>query len=541
MRDEIQITGRPPSVEQLVLEEMINIIEVHDQLSQVFKTNFKPNANQRRIMDVINTCQLDEGEPLHILLFGGVGSGKTWGAMAYCLDVCLSFPGVNMLSCRRTSLDLKTTVFQEVEGFLGRYGVNYSSNANDLIIRMPNTSKVFMRSDKALVQAKKSKSDALGGTFFSVVLLEEVDSISEELVDTIPGRMRQRIPGFRKVIFYLCNPPSKNHWIYRKFFGPGVDADDPASSHRAIHCPMEGNQEHLDPGYVSSVTKEYAKNPSLYARLRQGNFAADTKGIPYYAKEFNKKLHVAEESLAPFWNPKFPMCRGWDFGYRGQGLVVFQDDLERRQIRVFYSFLEQNMHLHPFADELLKFLWTKFPGARWRDFPDPNGDQKSSQSELTNFDILRGLGCELEWEKTSLSYGLSLVAHELKQVTTMRDQYMEQIVVPGMLFSPDAEILIEAYEAGYCNEKDSGSDEKPMPVKDGYYDHIADAHRYGMVMIRDLENPVRKQQLEDIQRRVANRSGWQAYEATDDSRTSYRPATVRRAGPRASAFGRTNY
>lgn len=540
MRDEIKVHGfQLPSKQDLIFEEIANLIDQHHSLSQVFKTNFVPNANQKRIREVIETSQVPDGEPLHILLFGGVGSGKTWGALSYALDTALSFPGVNVLACRRTSLDLKTTVFKEIEGFFGRYGVNYYPNQNDLSIKVANESTIFMRSDKSLVQAKKSKSDALGGTYFSVVLFEEADSLSEELVDTIPGRMRQRIPGFRKVIFYLCNPPGKNHWLYKRFFMDN-DPDDPLSDHRAVHCPMEGNLEHLDPAYVTSVTKQYAKNPSLYARLRDGNFAADTKGYPYFARQFNKRIHVSEASLADLWNPKYPMLRCWDFGYRGMALVVMQDDLDRHQLRIFYSFLEQRVHLSPFAKEHLQFLWQKFPGARWRDYADPAGRQKSSQSEKTNFDILEGLGCNPEWEITSLSYGLSLIVDELTRLSTMKDFLGEEIVKPSILFSSDAETLIEAFETGYCNEKEAGADDVPKPVKDGYYEHIMDAFRYGLIHIRDCENESRKRS------QVNTRNGeWESLTEQPDGRSRLRPTRpgIMSAGPRGrnSQLGRSHY
>jgi hypothetical protein len=61
---------------------------------------------------------------------------------------------------------------------------------------------------------------------------------------------------------------------------------------------------------------------------------------------------------------------------------------------------------------------------------------------------------------------------------------------PKLLIDPECEILIEAFEGGYCNMKGLRDDDI-RPMKDGVFDHIMDAFRYiTMCLNMDLDEGV---------------------------------------------------
>lgn len=486
---------RLPSVEEIVFQELAAIIEANNALSEVFSQNFVPNANQRRIEEVIANCQLPEGETLHILLYGGVGSGKTWGALSHVLDKSLKHPDLSVLCVRQTSSDIKKSIYTETVKFLDRYGVAFRKNDADTNIVLPNNSNLWMKSDKALVKPGRAKSDSLGSMAFSFVILEEVDSISEELVDTIPGRMRQRIQGFRKVIFYICNPPSQNHWLYKKFF-IDHDRNDPRSSHRVVNCPMEGNLQHLDPGYVATVEEAYARNPSQYKRFRKGEFAPDHKGDPIYADVFDRDVHCYKPSensgkkLFEAWNPNYPILRSWDIGFNGNCLTVFQDDMDRRQIRWFKVVLEKKCLFNIFCSEWVHWCNRIFTGAQFMDYCDPAARQKTTLAEKNAFDIIWACtGSQPRYLISTVQYGVEIVGELLTLMGRKEGLAGEPIVKPTMLFDEEeCEVAVDALESGYCNKK--GTPRGAIdPFKDGTYDHVADAIRYGIINVRRPRDP----------------------------------------------------
>jgi len=428
-------------------------------------------------------------------------SGKTWAALFYALGISLKHPNVKTLCVRRTHSDIAQSIYQETYTFLDRFTIPYKKNDQETTIKLQNGSFFFMRSDKSLVRAKASKSDALGSQAFSIAILEEADSLSEELANTVPGRLRQNIPGFRKVIIYICNPPSENHWLYRKFF-KNNDPHDPKSPYRALHCAKEGNKENLPPGYLESVERDYSRDPSLNERLSLGNFAPDVKGDPVF-QAFDRRYHVSKEPLV--FNPKLPMFRSWDFGWRGTAIVIGQDDVERKQIRILKEFFYERTLLDTIAIDVLNQCWQLWRDIDWVDYMDPAGVQKRVEGPSA-FDILCGKGLRPKGFKSTIEFGLSIIEQQLKLLTYRRDVVDVEYVKPGFIIDPSCRHLINAFVSGYCNEKDAPID-VIRPVKDGFYDHIMDALRYAMVCLRRDQSGRR-----DSAYQVPQRQGYQPLE-----------------------------
>lgn len=447
-----------PDMMQLLFHELGTMIDNNADVSEQFEQSFEPNVNQTQMLDILESSPVPDDMFIHLLCYGGVRSGKTYGILWYCIKNMLKFPGVRVLAVRTHLKEVKNSIFADAISILDQHNIHYTSNMTDLKIFLDNGSEFWMCSDKSLVPHASDKADSLGGTQFSIIVCEECDSISEELVNTIPGRMSQNVGNFRKAILYACNPPSKNSWVYRWFFEDN-EPDDPQSRYRALFMPMEGNVKHLGQGYIQSVSEDYARNPQFYKRMRQGAFGANIRGIPYFAKNFQDTIHVSEKPLT--WNRGCKLSRGWDFGYRGTALVVAQDDLKTRQIKVFRSIVAQNVLLESFCDEYLPELERQFPGAEWEDFVDPAGRQKVTQSKYTCLDIMRSKGLRPKYKITSIAYGLNIINEQLRLFLNSR---------PVLIIDPMCEVLIEAFSGGYCNQKDV-TDDEPRPVKDGYFDH----------------------------------------------------------------------
>lgn len=493
-----------PSEEDLVFQELADQIDANLALGKKFYDDFVPNEKQQELYDLIESSEVAEGEWLHVLVYGSTGSGKTFGVLGWIVRELLRYPGAGALGVRRTFTELDDTLYGDLyKKVLDPYEIPYTKNDQKMVVTLPNSSFFRFRSDKSVVSSStKDKADGLGGTAYSIAMLEEADSISEELALTLPGRMRQASGVRRKVIFYLCNPPSKTHWLYRLFF-KGNDPSDPRSPYRAIKIPVIDNVRNVGEGYIRGIERDYGRNPSLRKRMVDGEFGPDMKGIPIFADSFRRSIHVATRSISANWNPSAPMVRGWDFGYHHPALLVFQDDPETGQIRVYRAIVGEKTLLDSFADRWLSKLEEDFPNAEWRDYVDPAGAQVSDKSALTSIDILRAKGLYPKYRKENIAYGLNIIEELLKQL------YKGE---PTILIDPTyCEALIEALEIGYCNDKEA-MDYEIKPVKDGIYDHIIDAFRYAVIHIR-RPNQGRKSRWE---KESGGRSEWRPLGAPEE-------------------------
>lgn len=472
MKDRIVLqNGRLPSKRDILFAKIGELLDANNNMASALDGKFQPNPNQQKLFDMIEHSEVPMDKWIHMLLFGPRGSGKSIGAYAYTINCLTKYPGSRALGVRTTSTDIKDSIYGDCVKFLNRYGIPYTPNVSDTTLTLANGSVFRMRSDKALTDSHSDKSHALGSTSYNIVIFEEADSISQELAISMAGSMRH--PGkFRKVIFYLCNPPSKRHWLWKMFHEGNDPYNDASSRRRALYCAAEDNVQHVGTGYVEAMREDFGMNPNLAKRLGYGLPGADVKGTPYFAQDFVKGIHVSEVPLV--WNPAYPLQRGWDFGFEGMAMVVLQADPDLNQIRVFRAILEQQSLIDPFCDKWLPILEKDFPGAVWEDYGDPAGRQQTHRSAKTDFDVLKERGLRPKYSVSGVAWGLSVISNLLRTFHKGR---------PKLIISPEAELLVEAFEGGYCNMK-GVTDTEPRPKKDGVYDHIFDAFRYIVVCLR---------------------------------------------------------
>lgn len=491
---QVIIKGKPPQPEELVFGFMGEMLKVDYELGQQFRLNFKPTPKQQEVYDVLDNSSVPSGKWIHCKLEGGTGSGKTTCAVAYILDILLTYPGARALGVRRTMKDIRSTVWVEITEFLEKWGLKYEQNLTMGIIRLENGSEFWVRSDMAVTQSDRDKSDALGSTSFSAALLEEADSISKELARTLSGRMRQNVGVKRKVIFYLCNPPNKLHWLHKLFNKKKHLLKDRLES-RFIQFRMnpEDNAMHVGTDYIEGIEEDWEDDEAFLRRNRYGIAGADSKGPPIFGKKvFSPRIHVAPKPICENWNPAYPILRGWDFGFNRSGVVFAQDDKDLHQLRLFRGFVKEYMTTEALAKEMLHLSHELFPDAEFRDFCDPRGKQKGSRSELSDVDILRAIGINPRWVWSNISYGVSIMSEQFR---TIHGDH------PAVLIDPSCDILIEGFELGYCNNVDTPHNVID-PADDDYYEHVIDAARYIFVNIR------RPGQLHQTMLDRGKRRGW---------------------------------
>lgn len=473
---------------------MGEMYEVDHELGRAFRQNFRPMPHQQEVYDVIDYSNVGKDKWLHIKLEGGVGSGKTYCAIGFILRELLKYPGCRALGVRRTTNDIKKSIWLEVIKFLDRWGIKFQKNESTGVITLPNNSQFWVISDLTATQAGKDKSDALGSTEFSFVLLEEADSISKEFARTVVGRLRQNVGVQRKVVFYLCNPPNKLHWLYKMFNRRKYrNLDRLESRFISFRMNPDVNTKHVGEGYVEALKEDWEDDEAFLRRNLYGLPGADSKGPPIYGKVFVPEIHIAKNSIIKSWDASYYLKRGWDFGFNRPAVVISQIIPELRQWRIYAEIIREELSTEEMAEIVKDFCNEHFPEGRFHDYCDPAGDQSTSQSKLTDIDILKSLGIHPQWRKSSVSYGVGIIREQLRTINGKGR--------PAILIDPSCEITIEGLELGYCNNPDVN--EKIIdPLKDGYFDHPMDCLRY--IAINCFAPGDARRMLTDRQ----NRKGW---------------------------------
>jgi phage terminase large subunit len=525
------------SLQQIVFQEIADIMNTALAMSETYNKEFQRSEIQQEVHDIIWNSEIPEGEVLHVLLYGSTGSGKSTAVFAEVFDILLAYPGSTALGVRRTYDQINDSIYPDVGEFTKRYQIPHSTVQKPPAYNLKNGSTFKMRSADSTAKGKTDKAEPLGGTKYTIAVLEEVDNIPEEYARTLPGRMRENKGCPVKVIFYLCNPPSQDHWVYKFFF---VDNDpyDLKSNRRALHMPVEANSQFLPPGYIDNLYKDYKDYPQLFRRLVQGYFGPDIKGYPIYSKYFNKEIHVAGTEIWHNWNRNIPLILGFDFGFRRPAMVLCQDDYDTGQIRIYRAVMGDKILLDQFAKRELDRIERLFPGAVLECYIDPAGDTKDNQGRttLTAKEILVGLGLRPKYRRHHVEYGINLIADYLSKSVPTREGS-----VPAILINPTGcDILVEGFQYGYCNEKEVSNDEI-KPVKDGFYEHCQDCFRYVMVCIR---KPATKQTRGQANRVYQGDGEWAPFKDGDElpmRQMQRRSSNGQRGGGLKSAISPASY
>lgn len=168
--------------------------------------------------------------------------------------------------------------------------------------------------------------------------------------------------------------------------------------------------------------------------------------------------------------------RGWDFGYHHPACVtgIFTKE---DQFVIHHEVLGNNENIKEFALRVLRMHQAEYPNAKYLDYCDPAGHQKSDKADFTSVEVLNALGV----------FPASKASHIVEGIEIMRQRMMRRNDgLYGLLVHPRCTITIDACKGGYrYAETKEGQEQKEEPLKDGYFDHITDCIRY--IVINSME------------------------------------------------------
>lgn len=299
-----------------------------------------------------------------------------------------------------------------------------------------------------------------GSYEFHWAVVDEADELDERVVSGISSRLRAYDPSNSYMLLMAFNPPSKTHWLYTAC--TGRDAKD-----RRVREPWvklfiprpKENIANLPTNYYEQMAASLPDD--MRQRLVDGEWGSTFQGQPVY-REFKQGLHVFSE-LA--FDPYSPLFRFWDFGYNAPACIWAQLDSEGR-LNILAEEIGKTIEVKPFAQRCKGLTSTYFPGARdLIDYGDPAARQKKDTGSTV---------AHLAQEGISLRYQLSSIDPGLRSVRQLLTRLING--EPAFKIARRCTVLVDALKGGYRMD-DAGL----KPFKDGYYEHPADALRYGVV------------------------------------------------------------
>jgi hypothetical protein len=312
------------------------------------------------------------------------------------------------------------------------------------------------------------------------VAVDEADECDLTVIEGLKTRLRAPCPPEYQDDYgvdMVFNPPDEIHWIYSACTGRNAQGKIIQEPTFTLFEPKYGENDSNLPQNYSTENFRGLPNDMLM-RLKFGNWGASFPGQGVFHGSFSSNVHV--RPVIPF-DPTLPLFRWWDFGFGHPSCVWAQAD-EHFRIRILREVLGENIEAKAFIQHCIGVTNQHFPEAQGiLDFGDPAAKQKKDTG--STLQVLDGQGINLIYlDGMTIEEGLRRIRFLLEQLWAG-----EPAITISKMGAP---LTVRMFQGGYYKHKTTG-----RPVKDGFYDHLADAIRYGITNIFDAEG--RPQALPD--------------------------------------------
>lgn len=426
--------------------------------------------------------ELLEANEKYIALIGGYGSAKTLGGSVMGHLLSLGVPGNIGIVCRRSLPKLHDSTERIFLEILERSKINFRAremrDSWPHRIIYPNGSEVHFRETKDIGRFL--------GPEYGWFMIDEAQEEPQKTYTDLKGRLR--LPRAAKYLrgLIMTNPPSNQHWIAKEFPNEGSwtktitikDQKTITESYRMIRSTTYDNP-FLDPAYVAGLLQSHT--PGEVKRIVEGQYGFVQEGKPVYPM-FDYLKHVADPQTF-----RMTVYRVWDFGFHCPATMwgqIFRCKHQALHATVLHEAMGQDTESEPYAMRVLEETRQMFPNHPLTlvlDGGDAAGAQVNEKGPGPIIRLARprnqgGFNLNFKFKKfIDIDPGLDLVRRLLR--TKCKCGYYLLVI------HRRCRNMIEALAGGYHYPQEKpGREAKPKPVKDGYYDNIADTLRYFLML-----------------------------------------------------------
>lgn len=418
---------------------------------------------------------LDSTERI-VAMVGGYGSAKTLAGMALIHLLMQAVPGNMGIVVRRSLPKLRDStqrIFLEV---LDRSKADVEFRE----MRDGWPGRVIYRDTGSEVTFRETKD--LGrflGPEYGVFAIDEAQEEPEQVFKDLLGRLR--LPRARQYLkaLLMTNPPRRGHWIQKRFPREGTWTEYVEVSGVSVPVTMRmvrsrtADNPFLDETYIAQLKMTHS--PEELRGILSGEYRSDFDGKPVYKPPFNPTMHVGSFPIQ-----RATIVRGWDFGYH-HPVVTYSQMTRCKFLRVHWRVLRElileDVDYKQLHDKVVEFGNLHFPNHNRYMYVDA-GDYAGTQVS----DKGPGAIIQLAQPPYNLTFRYTPVRDIDPALRFIRELLRTKCQCGHYLLEVDRECpeVIETFLGGYHYPKDKGGMVKPdaKPVKDNYYDNIADAVRY---------------------------------------------------------------
>jgi hypothetical protein len=292
------------------------------------------------------------------------------------------------------------------------------------------------------------------------------------------------------------NAPDEDNWTFkvfhsaedRKELAAQLNASLPAGAKQIEFAfyrqpgygePGTENLQNLSPGYYelqialnklagkSDVTSRMVYNRTTYLRA----------GEPVFAREFNRRIHVAEASLPG--DPALPLLFGLDQGFKGAAVLAQFEEPFHWTILAELHFDKERLMAAEFGRRLAELVDRRFRHLRKGDgWGDMAGEQGASQAADENATWNRIVGQAAGFRVRPQRIGTNRLQPRLEAVRAALE--FVQGGKPGLLIDPSCKFLTRGFEARYVwkDEVDANGDKRKIPDKSLTEANVIDGLQY---------------------------------------------------------------
>lgn len=421
-----------------------------------------PRPTQRRFIESKAANKAFKGE---------AGAAKTSALMCSALLRALFQPNVAIAIGRHDYVDLLGTTAKRLEEMLNRLNP-------DLLLDRDKTPPMRWWIQQPVLDSNGdpgiAQIDFIGlkeypGSYeWNRIYVDEADEVEKSVIDGLKTRLRAPTEPQYEGDYGLdmgFNPPDNTHWIYEACTGKNYKGQTIGAPTFELFDPAVGENIQGLPSNYEDQFRGMA--PDMLARLKHNQWGASFPGEAVFKGSFFDHAHGRDSII---FDASAPLIHWMDFGFRHPVCVFVQ--LVDGQFRIIGELHNENMEARQFIREVKLYANTNFPRAQGKLYMgDPAAKQKKDTG--STLAVLDEEGVPLMYlEGMSIEEGLRRTRYVLSEF----HQGQPRLIIDRK----KAPFTYRMFIGGYHKHKTTSK-----PVKDGFYDHHADAVRYGITNMVD--------------------------------------------------------
>ena len=332
---------------------------------EVKLVKYKLLDKQKEFIEIPHSNSLDVA-----IYQGGYGSGKTWCGSLLGILLAKKYSGSKgLVGAKEYELVRKTTLvsyLEHLENFGYVQDKDYTYNKIDKVIKFSNGSEILF---SALEDPEKFKSLNLHWAE-----IEEASQITDSSFKQLLGRLRNTYRGkdwvdFRYRLFGHTNPQADKGWIWNRF------VEHSKENYRLIIAPTTNNI-YLPPHFIQSLKESF--DEEYYKINVMGEFGDYSSGLVVKGFDEENKINLK-------YNPNLPLHITCDFNVDPMCWALAHKD--RENVYFFDEIVIENTSTQQCIDEFIR----RYPKHKSEIIVngDASGDNRSTQSEYTNYAIIK--------------------------------------------------------------------------------------------------------------------------------------------------------